>query len=78
MFIIDDQPITDGLSQYEIVDTQDSKNTTLTTITQTISRYLRADDDGKTLICRTSHFADRGVPQDAKIQLQVKCKWILL
>ncbi|KAG4079442.1 hypothetical protein HA402_005139 [Bradysia odoriphaga] len=35
-------------------------------------RYIQASDDRRTLICRSHHIADRGQPQEARMQFQVR------
>lgn len=68
--------ITDGLTVPELITTSDSRNVTLTTITQTFSRRLRSDDDMKILTCTASHMASP-TPQNASTQLNVRCKYLL-
>lgn len=74
-WFLDDEPITDGLSLLETVDSMTSDNLTLFMVSQTLTKFIRASDDRKTLICRTSHIA--GQPQDARQQIQVRCKYYI-
>lgn len=67
--------LTDGLALPETVTTMDSRNVSLTTITQVISRRLRADDDKKILTCTSTHLASP-VAQNASTQLNVRCKFL--
>lgn len=76
-WFLDDEPILEGLSAAEIVESTAANNATLYSVTQTITRVLRASDDRKHLICRTAHPADHGMPQETQYQLQVRCKCFL-
>lgn len=73
-FYLDDDPLTEGLGMDEIVESITSQNTKVFTTRKTLTRYIQASDDRKTLICRTDHITDRGQAQYAKRQLQVRCK----
>lgn len=75
-WFLDDEPITDGLNRVEIVDSMTSDNLTLFMVTQQLTKYIKASDDKKTLVCRTSHIA--GQPQEARQQIQVRCKYIYI
>ncbi|KAJ6633129.1 Fasciclin-3, partial [Pseudolycoriella hygida] len=71
-FYLDDEPITEGLGLDEIVESIAKPNTMLYTTRKTISKFIQATDDRRTLICRTHHIADRGQPQEARMQFQVR------
>lgn len=73
-FYLDDEPITEGLGMDEIIESIASQNTMLYTSRKTITKYIQASDDRKTLICRSHHIADRGQPQEVRMQFQVRCK----
>lgn len=73
-FYLDDEPITEGLGMDEIIESIASKNTMLYTTRKTIRKFIQASDDRRTLTCRTQHIADRGQPQDVRMQFQVRCK----
>lgn len=80
-WFLDDEPILDGLGQPEIFESPlsggDGNNqSSLFTIRQNLTRYIRADDDRKLLICRATHVA--GPAQEARHQLQVRCKYRFL
>lgn len=70
-WFLDDEPIYDGLGLVTVGESLDSSNTTLFTSSQTLTRRIHSSDDRKYIICRTQHIAGR--PQDAKIQLEVRC-----
>lgn len=74
-WFLDEEPIYEGLSQPDIAESTLPGNQSLFSIRQNLTRYIRADDDRKVLVCRASHVA--GSPQDARHQLQVRCKYIL-
>ncbi|XP_037041947.1 fasciclin-3 isoform X3 [Bradysia coprophila] len=71
-FYLDDEPITEGVEADEIIESIASKNTMLYTTRKQIRRYIQASDDRRTLICRSHHIADRGQPQEARMQFQVR------
>lgn len=73
-FFLDDEPITEGVSFDEIIETIASKNQMLYTTRKQITKQIQASDDRRTLICRTSHIADRSQPKEARMQFQVRCK----
>lgn len=73
-WFLDDEELTEGLSVPRVIDSIAEKNTTLYSVVQTLTRHLKATDDRKTLFCRTSHPAEPGVVQEARFQLQVRCK----
>jgi len=69
-WFLDEEPITEGLSQPRVVDSLTGHNTTLYSVAQTLNRRLKATDDRKFLICRSVHPADQ--PQEDRFQLQVR------
>lgn len=71
---LDSEPITDNLSNEQPTESLASNNQTLFTATQTLTRYIRAGDDRKTITCRATA---AGQAQDAHLQLQVKCEYCL-
>lgn len=73
-FYLDDEPITEGVGIDEIIESIASQNTMLYTTRKTITKYIQASDDRRNLICRVQHIADRGQPQEVKLQFQVRCK----
>lgn len=76
-WFLDDEPLTEGLGPAEIYESLASNNQTLYTSSQTISRYIRATDDRKSLICRATHISkDR--PQETRLQMQVRCKFFFV
>lgn len=71
-FFLDNEPITDGVGPEEIIESLASKDTNLYTTRKQITRIIQASDDRRTLTCRAEHIADRGQPQEARMQFQVR------
>lgn len=71
---LDEEQLNEGLSLPEVLETHAPNNTTLYTISQIATVRITANLDRKHLICRAAHQTDHGKPQEAYIQLQVKCK----
>lgn len=74
-FYIDDELITEGVGYEEVIESIATKNTMLYTSRKTITKFIQATDDRRTLSCRATHIADRGQAQEARHQFQVRCKW---
>lgn len=77
-WFLDEEPLSEGLSLPEVLETHAPNNTTLYTISQIATIRISATYDRKHLICKAAHQTDHGQPQDAHIQLQVRCKCIIL
>lgn len=73
-WLVDEEPLHEGIALPEVVETQAPNNTTLYTIAQVATIRISAHYDRKHLICRAAHQTDHGQPQEAHIQLQVRCK----
>lgn len=71
-WFLDNEEITEGVSTPRVVDTITGHNQTLYSVAVGLNRHLKASDDRKFLICRSSHPADQ--PQEFRYQLQVRCK----
>lgn len=71
-WFLDNEPITDNLSSEQPTESLASNNQTLYTAQQTMTRYIRAGDDHKTITCRATAI---GKTQDTHLQLQVKCEY---
>ncbi|CAD7079919.1 unnamed protein product [Hermetia illucens] len=72
-WFLNDEPILEGLGVPETAETTAADGTSkLFTSVQEIKRRLQPSDDGKFLVCRTSHIADRGQENMVKQQLLVK------
>ncbi|XP_055716712.1 fasciclin-3 isoform X1 [Phlebotomus papatasi] len=69
---LDDEPLFDGLTMPEVVETHDRNNATLYTVVQGIQRFIRVDDDRRNLICRANHFSYPQGYLDSRIQLLVR------
>uniref|UniRef100_A0A6B2EA49 Putative cell adhesion molecule 3 n=1 Tax=Phlebotomus kandelakii TaxID=1109342 RepID=A0A6B2EA49_9DIPT len=69
---LDDEPLFDGLTMPEVVETHDRNNATLYTVVQGVQRFIRVDDDRRHLICRANHFSYPQGYLDARIQLLVR------
>lgn len=77
-WFLNGQPIFEGLQKENVQDviiSQNGNSTTVYKVQQTLVHRIRADDDGKFLMCRADH--PTGHPQDVQIPLQVRCKFIL-
>lgn len=77
-WFLDDEPLTEGLSPPRVLDAITDQNVTVYTVVQSLNRYLKANDDRRTIYCRTAHPAEKGIVQEAKYQLQVRCKLLSL
>lgn len=77
---LDDQKISEGLSPTDVIELLSDNNSTLYTVQQTFQRVLQPEDDGKRLICRSSHVALPQGYEDISTQINVRCKlpYILL
>ncbi|XP_055298603.1 fasciclin-3 isoform X2 [Sitodiplosis mosellana] len=70
-WFLDNEPIVESISAPRIVqDSLIGRNTTLYTVSIQLNRRLRASDDRKFLICRSTHPADQ--PQEDRFQLSVR------
>lgn len=76
-WFLDDEPITEGLSVPEFVESLARDNQTLYSTSQELTRYIRTSDDRKQLTCQASHIAATR-PQVAHKQLYVRCEYSLL
>lgn len=74
---LDEEALHEGLSLPEVIETHTPNNTTVHTISQIATIRISAQFDRKHLICRAVHQTDHGQPQEAHIQLQVRCKYHL-
>lgn len=72
---LDDEQLHEGLALPEVLETHAPNNTTLYTISQVATVRIQANLDRKHLICRAAHQTDHGNPQEAHLQLQVKCRY---
>lgn len=69
---LNDELITDGVSLPRVAESNAAINTTLYDVSIQVNRRLKAIDDRKFLICRSTHPADQ--KQEDRYQLNVRCK----
>lgn len=73
-WFLDGEQLFEGVQKEKVHDAIINTNSTVYTVQQVLRHRIRASDDGKFLICRAEHPA--GHPQDAQIQIEVRCKFI--
>lgn len=76
-WFLNGEPIFEGVQKENIKDSiidHNSNSATVYTVQQSLIHRVRAEDDGKYLMCRAEHPA--GHPQDVQVPLQVRCKFI--
>uniref|UniRef100_U5EPA2 Putative cell adhesion molecule 4 n=1 Tax=Corethrella appendiculata TaxID=1370023 RepID=U5EPA2_9DIPT len=70
-WFLDDEHVYEGVLETQISANTDQRNRTLFTAESQIRRYIRADDNGKTLTCRAEHYVYENGYVDARTQLNV-------
>lgn len=73
LWLLDGEPLFEGVGQEEVIESLNSNNQTLYTATQTLTRYIRAGDDRRTVTCRSTH-PSRTLENN--LQFSVKCEYI--
>ena len=76
VWFLDDEPLLEGIARPEEFESQTGDGAKLYTVQRSISRILKANDDGRHLICRTNHPAQPGKSEEARVQLRINCKLV--